>query len=258
MAWSWGVWPGPGGMAAPPVGVRGQGRGSAGCSPCCGHFWLIPGGSLWSAWCTFLRDRSAFQPPQRQCLCVCVCVCCCGQLSGFSAPTRPASLLPFMVVPPIPYLYAAREDRDLVVTFDPGEGGGSVEVSLCEGVRVPCSELAEPRQVSAGARHRGDCGAHAEEEVFLLRPERGQERPHPAQPAVCASEATPPLTPSHPHTFSPSPPHPQSRDAIVDGTHPCTREEGIQFGALQCQVHVVHVQYMLYATEATTPHLIIL
>ncbi len=28
----------------------------------------------------------------------------------------------------------------------------------------------------------------------------------------------------------------QSRDAIVDGTHPCTREEGVQFAALQCQV----------------------
>ena len=28
----------------------------------------------------------------------------------------------------------------------------------------------------------------------------------------------------------------QSRDAIIDGTHPCTREEGIQFAALQCQI----------------------
>ena len=28
----------------------------------------------------------------------------------------------------------------------------------------------------------------------------------------------------------------QSRDAIVDGAHPCTREEALQFAALQCQV----------------------
>ena len=30
--------------------------------------------------------------------------------------------------------------------------------------------------------------------------------------------------------------HTQSRDAIIDSTHPCTREEAIQFAALQCQV----------------------
>ena len=28
----------------------------------------------------------------------------------------------------------------------------------------------------------------------------------------------------------------QSKDAIVDGTHPCTREEAIQFAAPQCQI----------------------
>ena len=28
----------------------------------------------------------------------------------------------------------------------------------------------------------------------------------------------------------------QSRDAIIDGTHPCTRDEGVQFAALQCQI----------------------
>lgn len=28
----------------------------------------------------------------------------------------------------------------------------------------------------------------------------------------------------------------QSRDAIVEGAHPCTREEALQFAALQCQV----------------------
>lgn len=28
----------------------------------------------------------------------------------------------------------------------------------------------------------------------------------------------------------------QSRDAIIDGAHPCTREEALQFAALQCQV----------------------
>ena len=28
----------------------------------------------------------------------------------------------------------------------------------------------------------------------------------------------------------------QSRDAIIDGTHPCTHEEAIQLAALQCQV----------------------
>ena len=31
-------------------------------------------------------------------------------------------------------------------------------------------------------------------------------------------------------------PTPQSKDAIVDSTHPCTREEAIQFAALQCQI----------------------
>ena len=28
----------------------------------------------------------------------------------------------------------------------------------------------------------------------------------------------------------------QSRDAIIDGTHPCTRDEAVQFAALQCQI----------------------
>ena len=28
----------------------------------------------------------------------------------------------------------------------------------------------------------------------------------------------------------------QSKNAIIDGTHPCTREEAVQFAALQCQI----------------------
>ena len=37
-------------------------------------------------------------------------------------------------------------------------------------------------------------------------------------------------------TLIPAPPPLQSRDAIVEGAHPCTREEALQFAALQCQV----------------------
>lgn len=46
------------------------------------------------------------------------------------------------------------------------------------------SELAGPRQDVEGAGRGGDGDAAAEEEVLLLRPERGLQRPRPAQPAL--------------------------------------------------------------------------
>ncbi|CAF88570.1 unnamed protein product, partial [Tetraodon nigroviridis] len=48
------------------------------------------------------------------------------------------------------------------------------------------SQLVGPRADAAGAGRGGDRDAAAEEEVLLLRPERGLQRPRPAQPALRA------------------------------------------------------------------------
>lgn len=46
------------------------------------------------------------------------------------------------------------------------------------------SELVGPRSDAEGTGCGGDRDVAAEEEVLLLRPERGLQRPRPAQPAL--------------------------------------------------------------------------
>ncbi len=57
-------------------------------------------------------------------------------------------------------------------------------------VDVFLSELVGPWQDVEGTGCGGDRDVAAEEEVLLLRPERGLQRPRPAQPALCTGTQT--------------------------------------------------------------------